>query len=149
MYNEFMEKLVENLDWNTSLKVQENALNVLSRLDKADLSLIFDKKKKYIWLNYVKLVDRVGYPKNKELLHNLIWLLKDINWPGSYQAIDVLKKIKKEEVITLIENAIQLAYNDEDTMWLGGLKRLVEEADYNRDDFVNANVIEMLSYADF
>ncbi|MCD8157802.1 MAG: DUF5071 domain-containing protein, partial [Clostridiales bacterium] len=101
------------------------------------------------WQNSVYVIRKIGFPRNKLLLPNLIWLLQDINWPGALISIDVLADIEKEELIPLIETAITKAYEIKDYMWLGGLKMLIDKTNIQANDFCNSEVFCLLKYADF
>lgn len=140
---------VEMLDWKNSQEEQSKAIHILSQIDEMDLGIILDKSKKSTWENAVKVIKQIGFPKNKSLLSELLWLLQDVNWPGAIEAIEILTSIDKKAVAPLIEQAIHSADLNEDFMWLGGLSLLVSKAGYSAEDFDDCSVFEILKKADF
>lgn len=84
---------------------------------------------KCTWENAVSVLKKMGYPRNKKALPKLIWLLQDINWPGSMQAVEIIKGFDKSEIIIPVINAVKEACKEKDYMWIGGLKMIIESID--------------------
>lgn len=139
-----IKKYVNNLDWTKPANVQEEAILYLSSVDPQYQSFVFDKEQKHTWENAVRIIKNVGYPKNKDNIPQLIWLLKDVNWPGALDAIDILKELDRKLVIPLIEENTLIAHAEKDEMWLFGLKMFVEAAGYKKDDFSNQCCFSLL-----
>jgi len=142
-------KYIHDLDWSRPIEVQNNAINILAKTDEEYISLIFDKNLKSTWENVVKIAKRIGFPKNKVLLPELVWLLQDINWPGAAEAVKILSSIEKATVLPILENSLLMADADGDTMWIAGINLLIKEACYNNTDFRDEKIIEILKKADF
>lgn len=141
-------ELVKKLDWNLSLEVQKAAFDELMKGELDNVSVIIQPYMKPTWENAVKLIDELGYPKNKEALPQLIWLLSDINWPGALKAIDILKTIDKNVLEPLIIDAIDKAYKEQDTMWIAGINRLIIESGL-QELFADESICSKLAIADF
>ncbi len=142
-------KYVHELDWSYPTEIQSRAVNFLSKVDEEYIVLIFDKKLKSTWENAVKVIRRIGFPKNKPVLSGLVWLLQDVNWPGAMESMEILSSIEKTAVIPIIEEALLKADAEHDTMWIGGINLLVEKAGYVSADFRDGSILEILKKADF
>ncbi|MBQ7011413.1 MAG: hypothetical protein IJN63_06870 [Clostridia bacterium] len=141
---------IEKLDWSYALPDQNSAVALLSSMsEQYDTQLIFDKKRKCTWENAVKVIELIGYPKNAALLHNIIWLLQDVNWPGALHGIEILAALDKRVVIPLIEEALFEADEKDDSMWIGGLKMLSNRLKLTCEDFSDAELWAVFTKADF
>ena len=142
-------KYVRELDWNYPNDIQIKAINFLSEIEEEYIDLIFNKELKSTWENAVKVIGKIGFPKNKAVLSDLVWLLHDVNWPGVKQAMEILSSIEKTILIPIIENALLIAEATNDTMWIAGINLLVQNVGYCCDDFSDKKIFEILRMADF
>ncbi len=142
-------KYVRELDWSYPIETQDKAMDFLSKADDEYIGLIFDKKLKSTWENAVKVIKKIGFPKNKPLLSELVWLLQDINWPGAAGAMEILSSTEKTAVIPIIEEALLKADAKNDSMWIGGINLVVKKAGYISADFSDENMLKILKKADF
>ena len=149
MNEQLIKDLVLKLSWKCSSDDQYKAISELSVMEEKYFCLLFNKNLKDTWGNAVLVIDKIGVPKNKFFIPELFWLLQDINWPGSLHAIDILMKQNKDIIIPQLEQAIKDAYQQEDYMWLGGLKILVEKGNYNKFDFSDKTTLSLLEFSDF
>ena len=140
---------IKNLNWTLPTNIQQNAIRDLLNIDDDNVAMLIDPNQKYTWENATLVIEQIGYPKNSKALPGLLWLLQDINWPGALKAIEILKSTDKLVILPLVEQTIIKAYEDEDYMWLGGIKRLIEEAKYTINDFSNVETYKLLNYSDF
>ena len=116
-------ELVGNLDWNLPKCVQEKAIGtLLTTVNEDDYDLLIPLGSKNTWVNIVKIIETVGYPKNNKALPSLILLLQDLNWPGANEGMGILKNIEHEVLVPMIETAIESASMSCDYMWLAGIK---------------------------
>lgn len=136
------------LDWSLPRAVQKHAIDALSAADEKYYPLILDKTRKSTWENSVAVIERIGYPKNKTLLHFLVWLLQDVNWPGAAEAIRYLSSLSRDVLIPLAKEALYIADKNDDFMWIGGIRLLIETAGYKKSDF-DADIDRILKKADF
>lgn len=144
-----IKELVSKLSWEYSQEEQNKAVDELSDMEEKYFALLFNRNMKETWENAVLVIDKIGVPKNEFFTPELLWLLQDVNWPGSMHAIDVLLKQNKDVVIPKLEQIIKEAYQQEDYMWLGGLKMLVKKGNYNKINFVDGNTFSLLEFSDF
>ena len=94
-------------------------------------------------------MDKLELINKIPLLDILFGFLKDINWPGSIDSIHVLSNIPKAYLMPCLEKYILEACREEDSMWLGGLKLLVEKALISSDDFSDISVYNILNNSEF
>ena len=141
--------LVSKLSWEYPKEEQNKAIEQLSIVDEQYFYLLFNKNLKETWENIVIVIEKIGFPKNEYFIPELLWLLQDVNWPGSMHSIDILLKQNKDVVIPKLEQTINEAYQQEDYMWLGGLKLLVEKGNYNEMNYIDENTLSLLEFSDF
>ena len=144
-----IEKYVSELDWNCSIDQQNEAIRFLSETDEKYYTLFFDKTKKSTWENAVKVVAKIGFPRNEPFLKNMVWLLRDVNWPGATQALEILSSVEKAKVLPIIEEALLLADAEDDFMWVAGIRILVSKAGYRQNEFTDKEIYKILRKADF
>lgn len=145
-------QIADGLDWNRSRQMQKNAIaEAVSVIleNKVSLAQLFAKTSKSSWENYCEVVEKVGCPANYVAIPSLLFLLQDINWPGANKAIEILSSIDRGVILSVLEKTIQRAYNDDDAMWLAGLKLLVNRMGLNSSSFEDINTYSMLQKADF
>lgn len=151
-HDNILNNLINNLNWNLPLNRQIEAIDsiiLMFNQDNIDLYELFEKLGKNSWLNYCQIVKQISYPQNKSAIPALLFLLQDLNWPGSAEAMEILLSIQKEALIPYIQNSIKEAYSDNDFMWLGGLKILVNRLGLTQTDFDDIQLNKLLSLADF
>lgn len=141
---------IKKLDWSSP---KTSCIAVIDSLI-ADYSVnpydLIQKDMKGTWEKAVLILNKIGYPRNKRALPKLIWLLKDINWPGSKESIEVLKKFDRTELAVAIIDALKMAYNESDYMWIGGLKMLIDKLQLHDEILVQYPCLDyVLSYSDF
>lgn len=145
------EIIVAGLSWNNSLVQQQNAIkravDAISS-NQLQFSDLFTKDKS-TWENFCKIVQGIGYPANRPAIPTMFMLLQDVNWPGAYDALAILVVLGKNIILYELEKTIRLAFVEQDSMWLAGLKMLVEQLKLSPYDFNDQSVFEMLQSADF
>lgn len=143
--------LLYDLSWHNPPNIQKNAVNSLAlfsadNLFKAYQSIRCDKDK---WRNFVYIIKKIDYPNNERLLSILFELLQDINWPGAQESVEYLSTLNTDVLFPLLKEYIRTAYNNKDTMWLGGLKLLTDKVYGDEHNFPDKTVYTMLYDADF
>jgi hypothetical protein len=144
-----VEDLLKNLDFKVPIEVQESAYKALRGIECLDTSKLINWSMKGTWHNIVPLIGEIGYPKNKEAIPSLLGLLRDMNWAGSWQAIEILKMAGITVLIPHIEMSLKDAYLIEDYVWISGIKCLVEELELSGQQFIEKEVYDILEYAEW
>jgi hypothetical protein len=142
-------KLVENLDWSLPKEIQQNAMDQLIKIDPNKCDLLMQEMMKPTWHNSTLVIKEIGYPLNKKAIPTLLFLLQDLNWPGVKTAFEILQAVDKSYLVPLLEQNIEEAFNEEDYMWLGGIKYFVISSKIMRNDFQNPGIYDLLRYSDY
>lgn len=80
---EDIQKLIEDLSWDNPKDVVDKAINQLLKIDDEQVTLLLQPVNKSCWENAAKVLQMIGYPRNKLALPGLIEWLRDMNWPGA------------------------------------------------------------------
>ena len=141
--------LLLDLDWNADPQKQNAAIEQLIHIDSCYFPLLINWSKKSTWENSVKVIIKIGYPRNKALIPQLIAFLRDPNWPGSTDAIITLQNLPVKEIMSFWEDAIKTAYEQRDGMWLTGIHSiLVDELSCTINDFSDEDIFYKLKEGD-
>ena len=150
MTDEEVKILVKRLDEDIQVESINKKMNLLVQVSPQQVELLINfNLKKSTWDKGVQIIEKIGYPNNRKAIPLLIKMLQDINWPGACRAIEILASISKHILLPFIEEYLQKAYQEEDYMWIGGLKRLVETAKIQKEDFSDEAIFELLRFSDF
>ncbi|WP_025025463.1 hypothetical protein [Caldalkalibacillus mannanilyticus] len=121
--------LIDQLNWIHPQELQQETIRLLTQIEDKYVGLLIQDMKKETWENAVIVLEKIGFPRNKEALPKMIFLLQDINWPGALQAVDILKKIDPIYWIHYVEQAIL----ESDPQWMYGIHYLLEKANVTED----------------
>lgn len=105
-----IKELINDLSWDKPKEVQLSALEKLEAIGDEETRYLIQGDGKYCWENAVKVLHKIGYPRNRLAIPRLIWLLKDMNWPGVISAIETLQRIDIKTIIPFIEDALREAH---------------------------------------
>lgn len=120
--------------------IQQNNLNLNDLFEIIEMSQ---------WDAFCILIKEIGYPDNESAIPALFFLLMDTNWIGSKEALSILISFGKLPIIQQLEHFVKKAYDDEDYLWLAGIKKLVLKLDVKPTDFKNPNIFRYLLYSDY
>jgi hypothetical protein len=142
-------ELLDKLDWDQPISVQNEGVKAFvaegdealygGLLPKNDECTYLDKSKLD---NIVLILRKVGFPKNRLSIEGLLLLLQDLNWPGAHQGINVLLAMERNYLLPFLEQAIKLAYETDDSIWLYGLLHLIEQGDICDHEFVDLDTMK-------
>lgn len=127
-YNEF-HKYVYWLGRYIPQNMQREAMNKLQNCEEEYVAYIIDTSNSATWENGLKVIDSIGFPKNKTAIKSLLYLFQDINWITTQVAYKVVKEIydhTPQAVVTALNSVIRIARRNEDETWLYGLSWLKE-----------------------
>jgi len=141
-----------SLDWNAPLCDTVRVIEQLAILnDDKLISQIFNQGGKNVWENFVKLASIADNNHQKLYIPFLLELLKDMNWPGSLNALELLTKINLENLKRPLREAIITAFDEKDTIWMSGLDWLVHNIEQKRENNIfsdEQNLYDMLKCSD-
>lgn len=150
MQTEEIRKLIGMLDWNSAQVDIDHATNKLVSIDSDKIPmLILPEADKRLWANAALVIKKIGYPRIKEHVPNLLEWLKDVNWPGANIVMELLESVEKDFLISCIEDTLIKAKEKDDEMWLGGLKILLKKCAITKSDFVHRDLYAILEAIDW
>lgn len=139
------EQLIENISWDKPVEIQKQAMEEIIRvIDEQNISKLIVWGNKATWENAAKIILKLGYPKIKPLLPELLCFYQDINWPGVPEVTNALRGFDKSCLIDGIERAVRSAIDDGDYGWIYGLNFLANELKLCRDEFKEPRLLDYL-----
>lgn len=139
------EQLVENISWDKPVEIQKQAMEEILRVtEEQNISKLIVWENKSTWENAAKIVLKLGYPKTKPLLPELLGFYQDINWPGVPEVTEALGGFDKGYLIDGIEKAAKAAIDGRDYGWIFGLNFLTNELKLRRDEFKEPRLYDHL-----
>ena len=100
-------------------------------------------KNKFAVFNYIRVVKRIGYPKNSVFVEDLMKGLQDANWPFFNELLELFKSAYPEELLVeIIDNFLVVADDEGDYMWISGLAMLLDYLGVNVEYLRNKELLE-------
>ena len=128
---------VYNLNWQLPKEIQEEAIEILSKIPPEKVDMIIPKYGKSCWENGVYILKEMGYPRNRKALPKLASLLQDRNWPGALDTIELFRILGKTISVPYIEKECDEAIKCNDADWLEHLYFACESLYIVKEDFHN------------
>lgn len=147
--NDLINKLEEQS--KKEIDVQQIDMSIVNEL--ADnltddlIPYLFEPTKKLSWEYTALSLKKIGYPRTKLAINDLLELFMDINWPGVRTAYEILKEIyvnDKGYFVSHLEKMICQANRDSDLLWLEGLTELVNFIGISKYNFQKKEIYELL-----
>ncbi|OPH51156.1 hypothetical protein BC351_35475 [Paenibacillus ferrarius] len=114
------------LKWSMPENAQEEAVNYFSnKIEDKYISRLIQDTDKDTWGNSMKIIRSLGKDRAIIAIQWLLYLLKDLNWPGASESIEVIKQFDTNELIPFIDTVLDQADLEEDSMWIYGIKELI------------------------
>ena len=104
-------------------------------MDNFPLDQLIDWNNKPSWKNSARIILKMGYPKSKPLLMDMLQFYQDVNWPVFPEITEALREFDKAYLINGIEKSTELAMQDSDYGWIFGLNILLTDLNIHKDDF--------------
>jgi hypothetical protein len=106
---------IDKLHWSISKEEQQEAISYLiDNIRDEDLNLlIFSRLDKGFWDNAALVLKGLGYPKVKPVLPKILEWIQDMNWPGSFEILDLLKQIGDP-----ILPHLRIVFRSKDGIWI-------------------------------
>ncbi|NQX68681.1 DUF5071 domain-containing protein [Paenibacillus alba] len=131
-----------HLKWSMSENIQEEAVNYLSKkIEDKYISRLIQDTDKDTWGNSMKIISSLGKDRAIIAIQWLLFLLKDLNWPGANESIEVLKQFDMDELIPFIDIVLDQADLEEDSMWIYGIKELIGKLGIEESVLSNKEVV--------
>lgn len=138
---------LQDLSWDKDKRLQEEAVKYFSNDESLDFNILLKIAPKKTMANLVEIITNKRVEEQHKSINGLLYLLQDLSWPGSEQAMSLLKTFPKEILLPHLENTLKEAGKKNDDNWLGNLKMLVKYHSFTKDDFKNIDFIQILEKA--
>lgn len=138
---------LQDLSWDKDKRLQEEAVKYFSNDESLDFNILLKIAPKKTMANLVEIITNKRVEEQYKSINGLLYLLQDLSWPGSEQAMSLLKTFPKEILLPHLENTLKEAGKKNDDNWLGNLKMLVKYHSFTKDDFKNIDFIQILEKA--
>ncbi len=98
----------------------------LVKLDDNDLGLLLRPvSDKTYWKGAAQALKRIGYPRVRGILPGLLEWLRDMDWQGADNILELLLSVDDETLIAHLKDALRKAGDDNDDRWAYWLRELV------------------------
>jgi hypothetical protein len=142
-----IDQQIRNISWSKDQLVQEKAVNELMLIPELDLRKLIDLPPNYkeYMDNAAIILATFPFVRLENVIMDLYRWLMDLNWPGAKKIMELLKSFPKVETIKYFEKAVVEAIETHDESWLDNLSYFTMFEKYNRDDFQNKELYDLLS----
>src|SRR6266702_2433989 len=125
--NKSVLELIMDLDWNNDELTQNSAIKQLVDIEDKDIPLlIMPFNNKSYWENASVVLKKIGYPRIRSIIPDLLGWLADLNWPGSNTVFELLLSVDDNVLSHNLKNALIEAKQMQDFMWIDAMKDLIE-----------------------
>lgn len=128
--------------------MQNEAMEYFMTCDEDLLPYILSYDNAINWDCAIKVLNRMGYPKNKKAIGSVMCVLRDINLPIADTAFQILVdnyNHDSKNVVQEMEKIIIKAQHINDPDWLWGLCCAIEILGINKSDFSSEKFWDLLS----
>ena len=93
-----------------------------------DIGSLLERGCQDTYINTVKVLSAIGYPKISKAIPKLFELFQDLNWLGSMEAFELLYTLPPEAYISDLNNTIKEALDTDDECWVHGIEEFIYKA---------------------
>ncbi|NOU88671.1 DUF5071 domain-containing protein [Paenibacillus sp. LMG 31460] len=119
--------LLSSLSWNRPVEEQTYAVKRLISLKDKISDCLITYTSKDQWDNCMKIIIELDYQDQVRMIPQMLFLLRDMNWPGAKEACNLMKNMKVEDLTPYIVLALEQADNECDTIWITWIKTFIEK----------------------
>ncbi len=138
--------ILESLSWNNDIETQQKGVKQLIEDESIDINQLIEQADKTCFQNIVLAVSKKNWENQCKAVDGLLILLQDLNWPGSLDGLNILKRLPRDIVLGSLENALEKAIKTFDDMWLSNLNILINHFNYTQKDFANIQIEHVISF---
>lgn len=138
--------ILESLSWNNDIETQQKGVKQLIEDESIDINQLIEQADKTCFQNIVLAVSQKNWENQYKAVDGLLILLQDLNWPGSLDGLNILKRLPRDIVLGPLENALKKAVKTFDDMWLSNLNILINHFNYTQKDFANIQIEHVISF---
>jgi len=144
MINKYNSLLLSPLDWNLPEAIQDKAINNILSLTDFDYKSLIQPIDIHHWENAAKVLSALGYNKISHLTKDLLEWVQDVNWPGAFIVLDILKTFPNDFLLPYLENAIMEAKLSNDDPWLEYLSIFTYCGKFSKEEFKSKKLFDIL-----
>lgn len=142
-------ELIHDLNWNNDEATQILAIEKLVHINDEDLALLVQPlDNKAYWENSAVVLSKIGYPRIRNIIPDLLEWISDLNWPGAKIIFELLLSVENATLIGEIKNALRLAKSQNDYIWIATIKELIRVKGID-DSFLSPEMKEILKLSKF
>lgn len=106
MDNIEIEEYIRNLNSDAPQYLQDYAISQLIHLEDSKLQLLIQPISKSYWKNAALVLKEMGYPRVKSIIPELLEWIKDMNWPGAQEIVDLLTTVD-DDIVPYIKKVLK------------------------------------------
>lgn len=106
MDNIEIEEYIQNLNSEAPKYLQDYAVSQLVYLENSKLHLLLQPMSKSYWKNAAIVLKKIGYPRVKAIIPELLKWIQDMNWPGAQEIVDLLITID-DEIVPYVKKVLK------------------------------------------
>lgn len=106
MDNIEIEEYIQNLNSQGPQYLQDYAISQLINLEGSKLHLLLQPISKNYWRNAAIVLKKIGYPRVKSIIPELLEWIQDMNWPGAQEIVDLLITVD-DEVVPYVKKVLR------------------------------------------
>ena len=130
---------------NLSDKECEENIKILAKnINYSNKMFTQDIVTKPSWHIAARILEERGYPMVADVIPELFMWLRDWNWPGVQEILNILLTIPKDILIKELEKITLIAKEENDDVWLYWLREFMEKKGLKETDFNRKDIYEIL-----
>jgi hypothetical protein len=144
MDNAEIYEYINNLDSAAPQYLQDYAISMLVNLEESKLPLLLQTMSKSYWRNAAIVLKKIGYPRVKSVIPELLEWIRDMNWPGAEEIAELLATVD-EEIIPYVKQVLR---SGEGIWIIWVLSEVVSKWDNDLISLIKENLWELASTLD-
>ncbi|MDQ6421773.1 DUF5071 domain-containing protein [Paenibacillus sp. LHD-117] len=117
--------LLSSLSWSCTEEEQSKAIFQLVQFKEKLFDCLITESGKDKWENCIKIISQFEYQDKVKMIPQMLFLLKDMNWPGAIESVNLMLGMESEDLAPSIINALEEAVHENDTIWIAWLKEFI------------------------
>lgn len=106
MDNIEIDEYIKNLNSDAPQYLQDYAISQLVHLEESKLHLLLQPMSKSYWRNSAIVLKKIGYPRVKSIIPELLEWIQDMNWPGAQEIVALLITID-DEIVSYVKQVLK------------------------------------------
>lgn len=139
-----LNEYIKNLNWEEPQYLQDYAISMLINIEDSKLHGLLQPISKSHWKNAATVLKKIGYPRVKSIIPELLQWIQDMNWPGAQEIVDLLVTID-DKIVPHVKQALRSG----DGIWIMWiLSEVVSKWDIDMINQIKDNLLELTNTLD-